>query len=215
MTIPAVTQEYTPGACRNWRKLSRLLPLPKMRPDSPALHAENSVFPIKYIRNLDFLDGTSENPQEHCHKTRRTLLSAQECKIDWCTPNQLKMIWVDWSQFPCIGSIAISYSTSYTPSGLTSFRKIQRFPETPISSLEEYQFKWRNWSKSTFNPYHLEMIADTLSLTEKISQLSKRTSRWVFPQEYVCERNPVFSALSEVDQDMPWLERRPVFRVEA
>ena len=27
----------------------------------------------------------------YCHKTRITLMSPQECKIDWCTPNQLKM----------------------------------------------------------------------------------------------------------------------------
>ena len=33
------------------------------------------------------------------------------------------------------GSIAVSHSTSYTTSVLTSFTTIQRFPETPISSL--------------------------------------------------------------------------------
>ena len=32
-------------------------------------------------------------------------------------------------------SIAVSHSTSYTTSVLTSFTTIQRFPETPISSL--------------------------------------------------------------------------------
>ena len=34
-----------------------------------------------------------------------------------------------------IESIAVSHSTSYTTSVLTSFTKIQSFPETPISSL--------------------------------------------------------------------------------
>ena len=43
------------------------------------------------VRNLDFPDGTKENPQEHCHNKRRILMSPQECIIDWCTPNQLKM----------------------------------------------------------------------------------------------------------------------------
>ena len=40
MDIPAVTQEYTPGSCRNSRKPMRLPPRHEMRPDSPALHAE-------------------------------------------------------------------------------------------------------------------------------------------------------------------------------
>ena len=51
----------------------------------------SSVFQIKDIRNLDLSDGTEENPQEHCHTKRRTLMSPQESKINWCTPNQLKM----------------------------------------------------------------------------------------------------------------------------
>ena len=51
----------------------------------------SSVFPIKDVRNLDFPDGLEENPQEHCHNKRRTLMSPQECKIDWWTPNKLKM----------------------------------------------------------------------------------------------------------------------------
>ena len=51
----------------------------------------NCVFPIKHIRSLDLLDWTLESPLKHCHKTRRTLMSPQERKIDWCTPNQLKM----------------------------------------------------------------------------------------------------------------------------
>ena len=37
------------------------------------------------------LDGTPESPQDHCHKTRGTLLSPQECKIAQCTPSQLDM----------------------------------------------------------------------------------------------------------------------------
>ena len=41
----------------------------------------------------------------------------------------------DESHFPFIESIAVSHSTSYTTSVLTSFTTIQRFPETPISSL--------------------------------------------------------------------------------
>ena len=45
MAIPAVSREYTPGACRNSRKLMRLPPRRKVRPDSPAFHAEEFRFP--------------------------------------------------------------------------------------------------------------------------------------------------------------------------
>ena len=95
MGIPVVTREYTPRACRNSRKSMRLPPRHEMRPDSPGLHAEHCFFPIKHIRILDLLDWTLESPQQDCHKTRRTLMSPQERKIDWCTPNQLR-----WSRFP-------------------------------------------------------------------------------------------------------------------
>ena len=39
-----------------------------------------------------------------------------------------------------IESIAMSHSTSYTRSGLTSSTTIQRFPETPISSYRNINF---------------------------------------------------------------------------
>ena len=45
MGIPVVTREYTPRACRNSRKPMRLPPRHEMRPDSPALHAEQLRFP--------------------------------------------------------------------------------------------------------------------------------------------------------------------------
>ena len=91
MGIPVVTREYTPGACRNSRKPMRLPPRHEMRPG--ALHSKqsNCVFPIKHIRIFNLLDWTLESPPKDCHKTRRTLMSPQERKIDCCTPNQLKM----------------------------------------------------------------------------------------------------------------------------
>ena len=54
----------------------------------------------------------------------------------------------DEAHFLCIGSRANSHSTSYTISGLASFRQLQRFPETPVSSLEEHQFQHSNSKKS-------------------------------------------------------------------
>ena len=51
----------------------------------------NSVFPIKHVRRLNVLDGTTESLKDHCHKTRGSLLSPQECKIARCMPSQLEM----------------------------------------------------------------------------------------------------------------------------
>ena len=62
-----------------------------MRPDSLALHASNTLLPIKQVRILDLLDGTTESPQEIPQKSRRTLMSIQECEIHRGSPNQLKI----------------------------------------------------------------------------------------------------------------------------
>ena len=83
----------------------------------------------------------------------------------------------DEARYPCVGSRAIPHSTSYTTSGLTSFRQLQRFPETAVSSLEEQQFQHSNYRKAPCSPYHLEMRADSLASTEEVSQLSTSTSR--------------------------------------
>ena len=91
MATPAVTRECTPGSRRNLRKTMKLPPRCEMRPDSPALHACNALFPIKQVRSLNLLDGTTESPPEVPHKSRRTLMSPQECEIARCSPNQLEM----------------------------------------------------------------------------------------------------------------------------
>ena len=57
--------------------------------------------------------------------------------------------------------------------------------------------------KDPGTPYGLEMRSDTLSSTEEISHLSTSTSRGVFPEEFVCERDLVFYASSEMDPEMP------------
>ena len=51
----------------------------------------NFLFPIKQVRSLDLLDGTKESPPEIPHKSKRTLVSPQECDVVWCSPNQLEM----------------------------------------------------------------------------------------------------------------------------
>ena len=131
MAIPAVTWEYTPGACRNSRKLKKLPPRCKMRPDSPAFRAEEFCVPNQRRKEPRF-------PSWNCRESRRTL-SQQEKKTDVTSGMQNKLVYPkstqDEAHFPFIESIAISHSTSYTTSALTSFATIQRFPETPISSL--------------------------------------------------------------------------------
>ena len=54
-----------------------------------------------------------------------------------------------------------------------------------------------------FTLCHLGMRADSLYSTEEVSQLSTSTSRGVFPEQYVCERDYVFSAASEMDPEKP------------
>ena len=51
----------------------------------------NSLFPIKQVRSLDLLEGTTESPREIPQKSRRTLMSLQEYEIPWGSPNQLEM----------------------------------------------------------------------------------------------------------------------------
>ena len=69
----------------------RIPPHWEMKPFPLHCVQSNTVFPVKDIRTLDLLDGTPDSPQEHCQKTRRTLMSPQECKVARCTPNHLKM----------------------------------------------------------------------------------------------------------------------------
>ena len=70
----------------------RLPPRREMRPDSPALGAEQFVFPIKKVRSLELLDGNLGSPLEHPHMSRSTLMSPKECEIAQSSPNQLEIM---------------------------------------------------------------------------------------------------------------------------
>ena len=61
-----------------------------MRPDSPALRAEEFLVPNQ-SRSLDLLDGTTVILPEIPHKSRRILMSPQECDIARGSPNQLEI----------------------------------------------------------------------------------------------------------------------------
>ena len=62
-----------------------------MRPDSPALRAEQFLVPNQTGRSLDLLYGTTESPGEIPQKSRGTLMSLQEYEIHRGNPNQLKL----------------------------------------------------------------------------------------------------------------------------
>ena len=109
----------------------------------------------------------------------------------------------DEAHFPFIGSIAIPCYTEYSTSGLTSLRKLQRFSETPASSLFVYSFQHCSVKKVPCTTYHLKMRADSLSLTEEVSQFSTSTSGGVFPQQYVVERDSVLSVSSGMYRERP------------
>ena len=107
------------------------------------------------------------------------------------------------AHFPFIGSIAISCSTEYSTSGLNSLRKLQRFSETPASNLYEYSFQHSSVKKVPCTTYRLKMRVDSRSLTEEVSQFSTSTSSGVFPQQYVGERDSVFSVSSGMSRERP------------
>ena len=129
----------------------------------------------------------------------------------------------DEAHFRFIGSIAIPCLTEYSTSCLTSLRKLQRFSETPASSLYEYSFPHSSSKKVPCTTYRLKMRADSLSLTEEVSQFSTSTSSGVFPQQYLGERDCVHSVSSGMYRERPeskegqislqWLKFRLVFHV--
>ena len=153
MDIPAVTRKYTPGSCRNSRKPMRLPPRREMRPNSPALQAEEFCFPNQTRKEPRFAWLNSrESPRT---------LSQDEKNTDVTPGTQNSLVYPksnwDEANFLCIGSITITRSTSYKTSGLTPFRKLQRFPETPVSSKEDHQFQYSKLRKVPCTPYHFRM----------------------------------------------------------
>ena len=134
MAIPAVTREYSPGSCRNSRNPMRHPPRQDMRLDSPALPADQNRIPNQ----------TRKEPRFSYWNTRESprTLSQYEMNTEVTSGMQKSSVYPkstrDEPLFPFICSIASPCSRSYSTSGLTSLRKLQTFPETPVSSLYEY-----------------------------------------------------------------------------
>ena len=136
MDIPAVTREYTPGSCRNSRKPMRLSIPSEMRPDSPALCPEQLRFPNQTRKESRFAWLNSrESPAILLQDEKNTDVTPgmQNCSV------YSKSNWDD-ANFPSIVSITTPWSASYRTSGLTPFRKLERFPEKTVSSIEDHQF---------------------------------------------------------------------------
>ena len=132
--IPAVTREYTPCSSCKSRNHMRHPHRRELRPKSPELSAEKFCVPSQISKEPQCAGwNIRESPRKLSQDERNTavILGMQNSLV---YPKSTR----DEDHFPFIGSIAISCSTSYRTSGLTSFRKPQRFPETPVSSLYEY-----------------------------------------------------------------------------
>ena len=133
-SIPAVTREYTPGRCCNSRNPMSHPPRRELRPESPALGAEQVRVPNQTHKEPRCAWwNTRESPRKLSQDERNTAVtSGMQNRSVYPKPTR------DEAHIPFIGSIAILCSTSYRTSGLTSFRKLQTLPETAVSSLYEY-----------------------------------------------------------------------------
>ena len=85
---------------------------------------------------------------------------------------------------------------------MASFGQLQRFPETPVSSLQEHQFQLRNTRKAPCTPYHLEKKADSQASIEEVGHLPTSTSRGAFPEQSICEKDSEFAASRAVDTEI-------------
>ena len=150
-----------------------------MRPDSPALRAEEFRVPNQTRKEPWF-------PWWNWRESPRTL-SLQEKKTDVSSGMQNRLVYPkstqDDARLSCIGFSAIPHFPSYKTGGFSYFRQLQRFPDIPVSNLEEHQFQHRNLRKAPWTPYHLEKRADSQDSIEEVGQLSTSTSRVPFPQQ--------------------------------
>ena len=91
MDIPAVTREYTPGSCRTSIKPMRLSPRHEMRPDSPALHAEQLRFPNQKHKEPQFAWLNSRETPTTLSQDEKNTDVTPGIKTARCTKNQIEM----------------------------------------------------------------------------------------------------------------------------
>ena len=124
------------------------------------------------------LDGTTESPPEVPHKSRRTLMSPQECEIARGRPNQLE-IQPD--------------SPALAPEQFPGPHHTQQVALLPLGnnrdSVRKVSQVYRNTNFSTGTrgklhaTHHLEKRAESQDSIEQVGQLSTSTSRGAFPQQ--------------------------------
>ena len=154
MGTPVVTRECTPRACRNSRKPMRLPTRHEMRPDSPALHAEQLCFPNQ----------THKEPRFAWLDSRKspTTLSQDEKNTDVSSGTQNWLVYPkstqDEAHFPFIESIAVSDSTSYKQ---VSWHPLQESRDSLRHLLYMMWNQRRLWIQWRENVLHLELICGT------------------------------------------------------
>ena len=156
------------------------------------------MFPIKQVSSLDLLDGTTESPPEIPHKSRRRLMSLQECEIARCSPNQLEMM----TSTPALASEQCS-DPHHT-------RQLAWLPlGNSRDSLRQPSQVYRdtNFSTGTRGKFHAPHIVSRRQLIPRIllevGHLPTSTWRGDFPEQSVCERDPEFAASIAVDTEIP------------
>ena len=91
MATPALTLECTAGSSANKEKPWKFPLAERWGPIPMHCMQSNSLFTITQVRRIDLLDGTKESPPEVRNKSRRTLMSPQECQIASCSIYQIEM----------------------------------------------------------------------------------------------------------------------------
>ena len=136
----------------------------------------NALFPIKQVRSLDLLDGPTESSPEIPYKSRRTLMSPQECHIALCSPNQIQMM----TNSPALASeqCRIPHHTgqlAWLPLG--NSRDSLKHPSQVYRNTN---FSFGNRGK--LHTFHIvSRRADSQDSIKEVSQFSTRTSSGVFP----------------------------------
>ena len=93
----------------------------------------NALFPIKQVRSLDFLDGTTEIPRETPEKSRRTLISLQEYENLGVAQINSRLSPISLHccrEIPC--------SQSNREGAVICLMELQKVPKKSLRSLEEH-----------------------------------------------------------------------------
>ena len=142
--------------------------------------------------------GTKESPPEVPNKSRKTLMSWEECEIARCIPNQIEMT----TNSPALASeqCPVPHHTgqlAWLPLG--NSRDSQRHPSQVYRNT--------NFSTGTRRNLHVlhvvrEKRADSQDSIKEVGHLPASTSRGAFPKQLVCERNPEYAASRPVDTEI-------------